>query len=85
MARRAFPQLVPSDSNSKLLPVPVTGGQQYRWPPFTAQKWMDKKILYDTKKNGDGASTRVEPNEEEKVYEGKDVETSMGVLLQGRI
>ena len=36
-------------------------------------------------KNGDGASTRVEPNEEEKVYEGKDVETSMGVLLQGRI
>ena len=77
-----FPQLVLSDSMSKLmlwrpLQAPVIGGQLYRVPSCRAEEWMDHKLFFDALPHG------VELNEEERAYEGKGSETSVNVTCQG--
>ena len=64
-----------------LLPV-VIGGQQYRLPPLSAEEWMDKQFLFDTKSEMElphGVVLFVGW----KVCEGTDSDTSTDVLCQG--
>ena len=86
--RRVFSQLVLSDRSSKLmfwhlLPAPVVGGHQYRVLTFSAEGTDGQDKFFCDSKSEMVQPHGVELNEEGQIHEGRDMETSMGVIRQG--